>query len=236
LLRRQALALLDCAMRLAPTALLIGFALQTPLTASPINVSYTTTGSPGDWTLNFSVNNNLIGFPGQFLFLFGVLLSSNDSVGSAPYFFAYGSFDPVGLGGPDINYNNVWLGNGPEISYLPGTTASGFEAVDSDAVAPSSNEWYVFTTCDISGFCFLDSPYTGSGSFYNDPSHYGTGFDGVAMPTNAAPEPSTFALIAVGVAGAALLRAHRRGRISSLHVSAHHHNHASHKAQSHSVV
>jgi hypothetical protein len=44
-----------------------------PLTAKadPINVSATVSGSAGDWTLDFSVNNNLAGAPDQDFYFFG---------------------------------------------------------------------------------------------------------------------------------------------------------------------
>jgi hypothetical protein len=87
------------AARFAVAALILGFALHPSMTASPINVSYTTTGSPEDWTLNFSVNNNLIGFPGQFLLLFGVLSDSTVVTGSATDFTPDGAYDPINIGG-----------------------------------------------------------------------------------------------------------------------------------------
>jgi len=43
------------------TSLLLSFGLS----ADPINVSYTVNGSPEDWTLDFSVNNNMSGAPDQ---------------------------------------------------------------------------------------------------------------------------------------------------------------------------
>ncbi len=51
--------------------------------ADNINVSYTATGKPGDWTLNFSVDNNLIGTIQGFYF-FGVVLNPDSIIVGTP--------------------------------------------------------------------------------------------------------------------------------------------------------
>lgn len=62
------------------TSLLLSFVLS----ADPINVSYTVTGGPGDWTLDFSVNNNLGGAADQDFYFFGVDLSSSSNITGSP--------------------------------------------------------------------------------------------------------------------------------------------------------
>jgi len=60
--------------------------LGTPAFADPMIVSYTVPGSPGSWTLDFSVTNNMTATPDQNLLLFGVYLNSIDMTGTPANF------------------------------------------------------------------------------------------------------------------------------------------------------
>jgi hypothetical protein len=174
-------------------ALVLSFSLA----ADPVNVSYTITGNSGDWTLDFSVNNNLAGAPDQNLYFFGVALSSRNITGSP------GTFDPnlwtswnnSAYGGSNINYDNNWL-DSSNSALLPGSTTSGFEVTIADPVAPASVNWFAYT--------YGDDPYEGGGNFNNAMN---PGFEGVATAGNTSiPEPSTLAFLGVGLAGLVALR------------------------------
>ena len=160
--------------------------------ADPITTTYQVTGSAGNWTLDFNVSNDLAGAPDQALYLFGVLLSAPDVVGSPA------GYDPtlitnwsnVGLGGSGTVYNNIW--EDPSVSQLlPGSTVSGFEVHIADLTLPQSVQWFAFT--------FGDTPYLGGGNF-GDPSN--PGFECLAA---AVPEPSAGVLLAGALGGLLLL-------------------------------
>src|SRR5687767_4394935 len=98
---------------------LTSLAFANLLSAAPV-VSYTATGSSGDYMLDFSVTNNLNA--GQDIYFFGVELSARDIVGSPT------GFDPnawntwtVGL----TSHNNTWLSS-PYSGIEVGETQSGF--------------------------------------------------------------------------------------------------------------
>jgi hypothetical protein len=156
----------------------------------PPTVTYTTTGSSGDYTLDFTVNNNT----NQDLYFFGVLLSVPNVTGSPA------SFDPTtwptwnnsAFGGSNITYNNNWIdfsdAGGPA-----GSAITGFEVTIPDSVAPTSVNWFAYTVDDTG-----NSPYTGGGNFNSSEN---PGFEGIAGGGgNATPEPS-YLLVAAGIFG-----------------------------------
>ena len=180
-------------MKLSRIALFCGslfLAASALLQAAPIGVTYTVSGSAGNWILNFTVANNLVGAPDQALYLFGVNLSTPNVVGSPA------SYDPTifqtwtnsGAGGSNVLYNNVWL-DGSASNDLPGSSLSGFMVLDTDQNAPQSVQWFAYTLGSTN--------YTGGGSF-GDPSN--PGFEGVATP-----EPESL-LLGFFVLGAIVVR------------------------------
>jgi hypothetical protein len=161
--------------------------------AGPISVGYQTTGLAGNWTLDFVVRNNLPGAPDQDLYLFGVLLSAPNVVGSPAGYdpTLIGTWDNSSYGGSSTQYNNVWL----DVSVsqlLPGSILSGFEVKVTDATPPLSVQWFAFTVGN--------TPYLGGGNF-GDPSN--PGFEGVGSPV---PEPGAGVLLAGALGGILLLR------------------------------
>ena len=78
--------------------------------ASPIDVSYSVSGSPGEWLLDFTVTNNLdqFGGPGQLIYLFAVALPSTD-ISLSPPNWAYAQQNVEYASGPV--YNNAWCIN-----------------------------------------------------------------------------------------------------------------------------
>jgi hypothetical protein len=177
--------------------------------ALPI-VSYSISSSDNNngWILDFSVTNNL--GAGNYIYFFGVELPNRAIVGSPTNWDpnVYTFYDISYDGGSGIyNYNNVWLNGKTEDRTDPSTnlisdgrTLSGFRVLDADSIAPTSVHWFAFAEF---------GNYSGGDNFHVNinPGFEGTVFQGIAKdPPIAAPEPSTFLLIIVGLAGIGFLR------------------------------
>jgi hypothetical protein len=149
-------------------------------------VTYTVSGSTGDWTLDFTVTDNT----DQNVYFFGVLLPTDDQTGTPTGWQVDGDFNPSSFGGTNTNYNNVWISSNTGVGDLTsGHSLSGFDAVDTSVTAPTSVKFFAFA-CDST---FLPSnpecggsAYTGGGNF--DGTH-NPGFEGMATNGSAAPEP-----------------------------------------------
>ena len=177
--------------------------------ASPVDVTFTTSGSAGNWVYDFSVTNNL---PSNEIYSFGVTSNSANSP-SYPVGWTIGS---SGLnwsiyGGSNTNYSNTWItcptascpAGHPLVDVEPGQTLSGFEVLDSGATPLTSVGWYV-TTVGVNG-----APYTGSDcSFICNAPHDNPGFEGFAAP--AVPVPAAAWLFGSGLIGFAGLARKRK--------------------------
>jgi len=169
--------------------------------ADPVSVGYTVTGSSGAWILDFSVTNNLNA--GQGIYFFGVLLPTVDVVGTpSPWLDCKGScgavYNPSSMGGPNINYNNLWI-DIADNGILFGQTLSGFKAEVTSATPPATVDWLLFS------FDFTPdstSPYNGGGNFFSNdiPGFAGTA---VGVPASPVPEPSSLLLFSAGLLGLA---------------------------------
>ena len=146
--------------------------------AAPVGVTYSVSGSAGNWTIDFTVANNEAGTD-QAIYLFGVLLSGPGVTGSpSPYHATtFPTWTNSGLGGSNLVYNNVWE-DASAANLLPGETLSGFDVHVSDAKLPGAVPWFTLSTGTI--------PYTGAGSFGDS---YNPGFEGMITP-----EPATWLL------------------------------------------
>jgi hypothetical protein len=170
--------------------------------AGPIFVSYTVSGSSGNFDLDFSVTNNMLAWPTQDVYFFGVRLSAMDVTGSPGNFVDRGAdWNLFNYGGSNTEYNNTWVdGNTNYNDLLPGQTMSGFIVHDTDLVPPSQVSWMVIAVSKEL------IPYTGGG---NCVTNINPGFEGIANPAaNAVPAPSTLVMssIMLGLFGTGWLR------------------------------
>ena len=170
-------------------ALLIGAAGSA--SAAPVDVSYTVSGSAGDWTLDFAFANNLTG-SSQYLYFMGVDLDpATASISGMPAGFGtYGGWNGAYVGGSNVSYPLNWLENtdysaGPAV----GETLSGFLVHDSATTLPTSIQWFAF------GYGY-GSEYTGpgaSGGNVGNPQFQGS------ASVSAVPEPANVALLLAGL-------------------------------------
>jgi hypothetical protein len=149
--------------------------------ADPIDVSYTVSGSPGNWILDFSVTNNLPSTYGNSVYFLSVALPTTDIVASpANWSFTPGDVQGLQPGPSGAVYNNPWCLQGCDdenllLGILPGQTLSGFEVDVTTITAPSTVAWIVFDSFATSGH-FVGS-YTGPGC---NPCGSNPQFEGVA--------------------------------------------------------
>ncbi len=146
--------------------------------ANEIDVSYTVTGSSGNWVYDFSVTNNLVNSPGgtNDIYLFGVELGANNVTGYPNANWGGPSFSSINSGmysgGQGINYDNNWIDGNFPTSLLPGQTLSGFKATSTEATARSSVRWYAFSAAPTGfyagSFCTMNCsfPFTNPGFEY----------------------------------------------------------------------
>lgn len=118
--------------------------LNTGLLAVPV-VTYTVSGTSGNYTLDFTINNTTPGTGGFDISLFTVL--ADGGVSGAPsgyYTTSYSTVHYWDIGavqnGP---YNDLWID--PTYTVLPtGKTLSGFTVNVSDLIAPTSVPYSAF--------------------------------------------------------------------------------------------
>lgn len=166
--------------------------------SNPIDVSYTASGTSGNYLLNFTVVNNMTSNPTQDIYLFGVRLD-NSSVQGSPTgfdssFYTTWNNQTNGYGGSNTDYNAVWVDFSK--SHFPGssspTSLSGFTVKVTGLNLPTTVNWFAYSISSTS------SPYTGDGNFYaGSPNNSNVGFEGTFVHPSNVPEPSTFALLSL---------------------------------------
>lgn len=174
--------------------------------AAPVDVGVSTTGSDGDWSFDFTVANNILHPEHAQIFLFAVEFGGPGDMVGAPF-----TFLPVGAisavpsdGNPPADYSFGWIDigldsdDGPHLD--PGTSMGGFTLHTDSITAPGSISWIV-------------AAYAGEDDLSDDDGHDGLGYvtyQGVITTgVSAVPEPSTYALMLLGI-GAFALRRERR--------------------------
>ena len=100
---------LRCGIKLAAMAFAAAFGGQAA--AGPITVTESTSGTSGDYTLNFTITNNIGG--DQKIYIFGVSMDSGTNfAGSPPTFPTHlDGLSVSQFGGSSTIYNNAWLDN-----------------------------------------------------------------------------------------------------------------------------
>jgi hypothetical protein len=175
-----------CSITIAFSALALS-TFSTDLLAQPV-ISYTTSGTPGNYTLDFTINNTTPGTQGFNIYFLGVLVNGVTSASPSGYNSShYDIIHTVEVTGPayDWPFNNTWID--PTYTALPtGMTLSGFEVSDTDQSAPTSVQYFAF------GYG-AGMAYTGPGNENLSSPNNSPLFVGTAVM--AVPEPATISII-----------------------------------------
>ena len=172
--------------------------------AAGVLVTYSVTGTSGNYDLDFSVTNNMLANPTMGVYFFGVELSAPNIIAS-PLLYnpnVWATWSNAGYGGSSTVYNNNWI----EFSFvalLPGTTLSGFKVNVTDLAAPTSVKWFAYG--------YGGSPYLGGDNFWTTSN---PGFEGVAGDSVAVPEPTSLLVFGFCCVGF-VVRSHRRRKSSA---------------------
>jgi hypothetical protein len=169
--------------------------------AGPVEVGFTVSGKPKQWTLDFWVKNNMSSTlkDDMHVFVFGLELPAESAV-AAPGGFEvdrYDHYSHSGAGGSSTQYNRAWVASAARV--VPSQTVSGFLVQLDQVDPPTSVSWFVLARSDSR------AEYQGDGHFGN---RLHPGFEGLAVA--AVPEPATYGLFGVGLACVAV--AGYRGR------------------------
>jgi hypothetical protein len=141
--------------------------------ASNLNVSYTISGSSGNWIYDFTVTNNIPNTnPGyDFVYYFGVGVSPSGFFGSAPAGWSSCCFI-----GNNVVFNNL----STPTNLAPGQTLSGFDFLDTSVTAQTSLGW----VAGVGTSGFSSYPLSGIASAIPEPATWAMmvlGFAGVGF-------------------------------------------------------
>ncbi len=179
------------------------------LTAQPVAVSYTVTGSAGNWMLDFTVANNLVGAPPDMgVYMFGIQAPGSATT-AQPAGWSKLGFTMSGL--PSGNsYATSWID--PTFTGVKaGQTKSGFQIWLSNVTAPTSFKYYAFgwsqSLADKGEDWTNFNPSwegTAQGSFPQ------VNIQQLEVPVTTTPEPSTYALMVAGLAAVGAVARRKR--------------------------
>lgn len=185
-------------------------------------VSYTFTGSPGNYLIEFTIFNNIPAEYNQHVSAFAVDLPYDDFAGtaSAPYYWVHAPSGAVlnnsSQGGSNIDYTNIWgaamkydLSTGiltPIFDVPTGQSVSGF-SVHADHI-PDLIHFSVFAWDTL--YIQNGQIVTGGPGYFEDDAFlkgHRIGFEGVLQgPQGVIPEPNSLGLMGFGLMGFLLRR------------------------------
>ncbi len=170
--------------------------------AQPVSVNYTVTGSAGNWLLNFSVTNSLVGAVSDMgVYMFGIQAPGASKKAQPAGWSRLGFTMPMASGN---SYAVSWV-DGSMAGVKAGDTKGGFQLWLNNQTAPTTFKYYAF------GF---SQSLANLGADWTD---FNPSWEGVAQgnfpqvnevtidpqqvetPTSTVPEPSKYALMAAGL-------------------------------------
>ena len=207
----------------ALAAILVGSATAQ---AQPLRVEYTVSGSSGNWLLNFTLFNDFGGPSDMGVYWFGINTPSTSVTGSASAWWSNGA--STVNAGSGTTYQNSWRTD-MSTFLLPGQSMTGFAAQSFALAAPTSVGWFAYAFSD--SYAQSNGGYDVGDNFNG--LTYNPGFESrstgfivqvnpgtltppppppteLNVPVTTTPEPSTYALMATGLAALGYLKRRRR--------------------------
>jgi hypothetical protein len=173
----------------------MGVSIAGNIVSAQPGVSYTVSGTPGAYALDFTVNNATPGTSGFDIYFFGVLVDGVLSGSPSGYYGSYYStIHTTEVSGPAYNwpFNNTWID--PTYARLPtGSTLSGFKVTITDINAPTSVQYFAFGY--DAGFVYTGSGNQNLSSPGNSPLFVGYAVEAIPEPSIPSMLPGAWLLL-----------------------------------------